>query len=120
MTFADRLAADVTRMLSTDEFAETITYRYPSGTETTFDAQVFPMVSEKRDTNGIYTIVYRRYCCWSAASLSSPDLRSTIILADETEWSISSEQLYEDDQQVSVMLERHLLHEQTRPGFRAI
>jgi len=116
MSFRDMLQADMDVLINTDVFAEAATYQDPSGTNTSISVVLHPEMTETQDTSGIKTKLRIRDCTWDAATLSDVNLRATICVNSQ-DWAIA-DLVYQDDEQVTVRLERHELMEQAKPNYR--
>ena len=116
MTLADQMQADMARLISTDDFATTVTYITPNGIETELTAVLFGKRSEQMDKEGVNTIIHTQDCTWATSDLDSVNLKATIE-AESLEWAIA-DIVYRDDYQTTVRLQRVTLHEQTRSRFR--
>ena len=116
MTLADMMAADMAKLTATRDFGGSATYKKHPGSETTLTVVLFEESTETPESNGVKTKLRQRHCAWSAAELSNVSLRATVTVNSE-DWEIA-QVVHQDDYQVVVRLERHELHEQTRPQFR--
>jgi len=116
MTLKDQMSADMDLIMSDSEFAQSVTYREPDGTETPCTAVVFDLATEPRDVRGVNTLISSRGCTFKKTDVPAINLRSTVLLG-AVEWAIDGI-LFEDDQQVSVVVQRHELVENTRPNYR--
>lgn len=116
MALTDLMASDVRRLIATDDGAVAIVYEEPDSTRTTITANVWDALTEQRDVRGIVTFVTIRNVTFAASEVSAINLRSSVWIAD-TEYSIARI-LYQDDYFISLELQRHDLHEHTRPGYR--
>jgi hypothetical protein len=116
MGIRDLVAADTARLISTDEFGEAVTLRHPDGTESSLTAIVFDEITETRDVRGLATIVSTRNITVAGDDIADLNLRSTVIIGDD-EWSLVRI-IYRDEWQATLELQRYLLHEHTRPGYR--
>lgn len=116
MTFQDMLAADLVHLTDTDYFGSSATYTDPSGQTTALTVVLFEERTESPENNGIKTKLRIRDCTWSSADLSTVNRRGKLTI-DSVEWAIA-EVVFQDERQVSVRLERHELHEHTRPEYR--
>lgn len=116
MTLRDQIAADASLFLATDDFAESITYRLPDGTESSLTAIVFDALTENRDERGINTIVTTRNVTCALADVGAVNLRGQIVYGGE-DWAITRV-IYQDDLFLTLEIQRHELHESTRPGYR--
>lgn len=115
MTLKDLIAADVAIFFNEDEFARSVVYRAPSELETTITAIVYDSLTENQNNNGVNTIVSTQNMSFATADLDI-DLRGLVII-DNVEWAITR-RIYRDDQMTAVELQRHELHEHTRPNLR--
>jgi hypothetical protein len=116
MTLKDLIAADVSVFLNTDDFADSITYREPDGAETSCTAVIYDSLTEQRDVRGIATIVTTRNVTVSNEDIPVVNMRGLVIISD-VEWSIS-QVIYDDGTLKTLELQRHELHENTRPNYR--
>ena len=116
MGLQDLLASDMSVLLNTDEFGSSATYVEPSGAETELTVVLYPEATETPESNGIKTKKRIRECSWSAATLSDVNRKATLRISG-VDWSIA-EVVYADEYQIGVRLERHELHEHTRPNYR--
>jgi len=110
------MATDATTLFASGDGAQSVTYRLPDGSETSLTANVWDVLTENRDQRGIQTIVSTRNVTLKASELSDVNMRATVVISG-TEWSIVRI-IYQDSIQVSLELQRHGLHEQSRPGYR--
>lgn len=118
VTLHDLLATDMARLLADDDFGTSVVYRTPDGTEATYTAVVFDQATEPRDVRGVQTLITSRGCTFRKADIGEVNLRGVVLISG-VEWSIDGV-LFEDDEQVSVVLQRHELVEATRPGYRRV
>lgn len=116
MSFQDMLSADMSVLLNTDEFGGSATYVDLSGAETALTVVLFEETTETPESNGIKTKLRVRNCSWDAATLATANLLAKLRIGS-VDWSIT-QIVHADDQQVTVRLERHELHEHTRPNYR--
>jgi len=112
----DLLASDMSVLLSMEEFGSAATYIDPSEAETSLTVVLYEEITETPESNGIKTKLRVRNCSWSAATLSDVNLKATLRIGG-VDWSIA-QLVHADDQQITVRLERHELHEHTRPNYR--
>lgn len=116
MGIRDLISADTSWLIATDQFADSVTMRHPDGTETTLTAVLFDEFVETREVRGLATLVSTRNMTVDADSVSDLNFRSVIVIGDE-DWSITR-LIYRDEWQATLELQRHVLHEHTRPGYR--
>lgn len=116
MAFKDTLPTDMAKLLDTDYFAQSVTYIATSGEQTSLTVVLFEEATETPESNGIKTKLRFRECTWSTATLDTVNIRAKIRISGE-DWAISRV-VYRDATQITVRLERHELHEHTRPEFR--
>lgn len=116
MGLSTLLASDMAKLINTDDFGESATYTDPNGQTTALTVVLFGEQTETPEQEGIKTKLRTVQCTWSVATLSDVNLKATISVNGQ-DWSVAQLE-YQDDQQVSVRLERHELMEHTRPGYR--
>jgi hypothetical protein len=120
MGLQDLITADLGLFFNTDEFGSSVSYREPNGIETDTTAVLFDRRTELRDVKGVSILYQVMACLLNKADVPLIDIRGVMVI-NETEWAISGSTpvLYEDDEVMTVQLERHQLREQTRPEYRA-
>lgn len=116
MSFSDMLAADMAVLVNTSEFAQAATYLDPGGQSTSLNVVLMEEVTETPEANGVKTKLRIRNCTWPAEQQQAVNLRAKVRIGEE-DWSVA-QLVYADQYQVTVRLERHELHEHTRPEYR--
>ena len=116
MTLTDLMTADLSVLFAEGDGAKRIEYRRPDGTRVTVTANVWDMLTETQDQRGIQTIVATRMVTLQLADITSVNLLGTLWI-DGQEWAIARID-GQDDYVVTVVAQRHGLHEHARPGYR--
>lgn len=116
MALTDLMSADVTRLIATGDGAKSIVYEEPDSTRTAITANVWESMTEQRDVRGIVTFVTPCIVTFASSAVTSINMRATILI-DDVEYAIVRV-IYRDDYITSLELQRHELHEHTRPGYR--